>query len=145
MEVFRLCTAAFAALDGEGAKLFGGRWNSPGSSVVYTSKSLSLAVLEYLVHVDPDNLPDSLVSLRIHVPDDVSKEVYKQNPVPQEIAASAIGDYWIRRNEALLLIVPSAVVQEDNVLINPRHRQMKRIKVLETRPFQFDSRLLSKS
>ena len=145
MEVFRLCTAPFAALDGEGARLYGGRWNSVGRALIYSSEHLSLAVLEYLVHVEPDNLPASLVWLQIRIPDTVSKEIYPENSVPPEAIASKFGDDWIKNNRSLLLMVPSAVLPtEFNVLINPMHREMKRVKVINSKPYSFDRRLLQR-
>jgi RES domain-containing protein len=143
VEVFRLCTVDYVALDGEGARLFGGRWNTPRKAVIYTSEHLSLAILEFLVHVQPDNLPDRLVSLQIHIPDNVTSQIYHENTAPAEADASEIGDAWIRHNQALLLTVPSALVPERNVLINPRHKEIKRVKVAETKPFEFDPRLFN--
>ncbi len=143
MEVFRLCTEAYSALDGEGARLYGGRWNSTGRSLVYASEHLSLAVLEYLVHVEPDNLPNNLIWLHIHIPDTVSKEIYPESSAPSEIIASKYGDSWVEQNRSLLLIVPSALLPlELNVLINPKHREMKQLKILSKKPFSFDPRLL---
>ena len=75
MESFgRLAREPFQDLDGEGARLHGGRWNSVGTPVVYTSSTLALAVLEMLVHVDPEDLPKDLVALRPDVPGKVSSE-----------------------------------------------------------------------
>lgn len=145
MDVFRLCTSGHAAFDGEGARLYGGRWNSPGLAVIYTSEHLSLAVLEYLVHVEPDNLPDNLIWLNIRIPDSASKELYPENTAPPEATACRFGDAWIRHNRSLLLMVPSAVLPlEFNVLINPMHREMKRVKVIAKRPYSFDPRLLQR-
>jgi len=143
MEVFRLCTAAYAALDGEGARLYGGRWNSAGKSLVYASEHLSLAVLEYLVHVEPDNLPDNLIWLHIRIADNVSKEIYPKSTAPPEAIASSFGNAWIEQHRSLLLLVPSAILpMESNVLINPKHREMKKIKILSQKSFSFESRLL---
>jgi RES domain-containing protein len=66
--VWRITRAAYQALDGEGARLHGGRWNPEGVPVVYTSTTLSLAALEYLVHVDPEDVPGDLVAMRIRIP-----------------------------------------------------------------------------
>ena len=68
MELWRIARRAQVALDGEGARLYGGRWNSAGTAVVYAASHLSLAALEYLVHIDPDDAPDDLVALRLSVP-----------------------------------------------------------------------------
>jgi RES domain-containing protein len=68
--VWRIARSAHQALDGEGARQFGGRWNSPGIPMLYTSQNLSLAGLELLVHVDPGAAPSDLVALRVEVPED---------------------------------------------------------------------------
>jgi RES domain-containing protein len=68
MRVWRVTRRAHAAPDGEGARLYGGRWNLPNTAVVYASASLSLAVLEYLVHVDRDLAPSDLVSIAATIP-----------------------------------------------------------------------------
>src|SRR4051812_27242466 len=70
MIVWRLTRSAHRALDGEGARLNGGRWNTEGRVVVYTSTTLSLAALEYLVHLEPLLAPDDLVAMEIDLPDD---------------------------------------------------------------------------
>ena len=60
------------ALSGEGARLNGGRWNSPGLPAVYTSSSLSLATLEVLVHLeDPELLANLFSWFPLEIPDGV--------------------------------------------------------------------------
>lgn len=141
MQVYRICCRTYAGLDGEGARLYGGRWNSPGKPAVYTSRHLSLAVLEYLVHAEFDNLPDDLVWLRIDIPDN-SIEVFSQPVAPDESTAAAFGDAWLTSNRTLALLVPSAVLSvEHNVILNPSHHDMTYAKVLEMSPFEFDRRL----
>lgn len=71
MRVWRLCVRQHATPDGEGARLFGGRWNRPGIAVVYTSATLSLATLEYLVNIDSDLFPENLVALSADIPSDL--------------------------------------------------------------------------
>lgn len=141
MDLFRLCLKPFAALDGDGARLYGGRWNSAGRAVVYTSKQLSLAVLEYLVHVEPDNLPEGLIWLKIHLPDDIVVEKVAGKMAPPPAQACRVGDIWIDRAKTLALSVPSAILSiEHNVLLNPRHPKMSRVKIVEQQPFSFDPR-----
>lgn len=151
MIVWRITRAAHQALDGEGSRLYGGRWNSAGRAVVYSSASLSLAALEYLVHVEPLLAPSDLVAMEIAVPDDVGlgAEVlaeqfpdgnWRQYPAPEWQAE--LGDTWIEDGTFLWLAVPSAVIPgEYNVLVNPRHARMSDVRVLSTRQFSFDGRL----
>jgi RES domain-containing protein len=137
-------------LDGEGAYRFGGRWSSQGTRLAYTSEHLSLAMLEYLVHVDPDDPPDDLVVVAADVPANVSRRPislkklpghWRQNPAPPKLAA--FGDEHARRPQTAILIVPSALsTAESNWLINPRHPDFSRIRVCTPEPFQYDPRVL---
>ena len=146
MIVWRLAKAAFAALVGEGARTFGGRWNSPGRPVLYASASPSLAVLEVMVHLDlpADLLPDDYRLLEIELPDDAPRE--RLDAAPLEAAAStAIGDEFLARGEALALIVPSVVIPvEWNALVNVSHPAMASVRLVSNRPFAFDPRLLGR-
>lgn len=150
MLVYRICRRAYQALDGEGARLYGGRWNTPGTALVYTSSSLALAALEYLVHVDPDLVPADLTALTIDVPDDAPIDTLSAKllpadwaRIPEHPACQLLGDEWTRRGVALALRVPSAPVPEEmNVLLNPRHSGAARVRVVAAREFAFDPRLL---
>lgn len=149
--LWRITREPFQTLDGEGARLHGGRWNSEGVPVVYASSTLALAALEYLVHVDPEEVPADLVAVRIEVPDDLPSEEVESadlptdwNRVPDHPACIHLGDAWAAGAHTASLRVPSALVPEEhNVLINPRHPQAGRIAVTHTRPFAFDPRLLA--
>lgn len=142
MFLYRICLRLYTALDGEGARLFGGRWNSPGQPAVYTFTSLSLAALEYLVHVNFDNLPVNLVWVKIELPDSCTMERFPKPTAPNERDAAAFGDAWLRSRRTVALIVPSAVLSvEQNVIVNPLHPEMSRVKTLETNKFEFDDRL----
>jgi len=150
--VWRLTRAAHHGLDGEGARLNGGRWNSEGRAVVYASTTLSLAVLEYLVHVEPLLAPNDLVAIEIELPDGdgAGAQVepgqfppgdWRTYPAPEWQAE--LGDLWVEDGTFLWLAVPSAIVpQEYNVLINPSHERMADARVVSTRPFAFDERLM---
>jgi RES domain-containing protein len=139
-------------LDGEGARLNGGRWNSEGIPVVYASASLSLAVLEYLVHVEPALVPGDLVAMEVALPDDPALGAvaeasrfppgdWRTYPAPGWQAE--LGDMWVADGTFLWLAVPSAIVPEEhNVLLNPRHPGMADVRVIGTRPFRFDPRLV---
>lgn len=149
MDVYRICRDRFRALDGEGARLYGGRWNTPGRAVVYTSGTLALAALEYLIHVQPATAPGDLVALRISLPDDVSIDLLDFGTLPNGwardpecIRCKAVGDSWAATGGSLALRVPAAPVPEEfNVLLNVAHEAMARVRVVGTRPFSFDPRL----
>lgn len=142
MQAFRICRDIHQALDGEGARLFGGRWNSPGFPVIYTSEHLSLCILEQLVHLDLDLIPANWVTLTLEIPNTIESETLSSLPVKKE-EAKKIGDEWLKTKRTLYLKVSSFVVPDEyNVLINPLHHDMKLIKVSKISHFQFDQRLL---
>lgn len=150
MRAWRLTRTAHQQLDGEGARLYGGRWNSEGVAVVYLSSSLSLAALEYLVHIDIEDVPSDLVAIEVEIPEDASiQEVDPAslpsdwNRVPDHPSSVEAGDAWIAKAESLVLRVPSAVVPiESNLLLNPRHPGSGSARVVRSLPFGFDRRLL---
>ena len=147
MQLYRLARRKYAqSLDGQGAALYGGRWNSVGRPVVYTAEHRSLAVLEYRVN-NPLPVADLLI-ITLEVPDD-SQQSLSWEELPEGWAQYAhkslcapLGDEWLSKQETLLLRVPSAVVvQEHNVLINPLHPQMNQVKVVDALPFMIDERM----
>ena len=137
------------AFSGEGARLYGGRWNSAGVAMVYTAGSKSLATLELLVHLDssallpsysicPVDFDDSLVE--VVDPADLPSD-WQQSPAPTSL--QVMGDEWISRQSSLVLRVPSAIVaDESNYLINPVHKDFKKLLVGRMKPFSLDPRLL---
>jgi RES domain-containing protein len=149
VRAYRICSSRHPALDGEGARLAGGRWNPPGTPVIYASASSSLAVLELLVHTDSDLLPDDLVIVEIQIPDAARVEILDPSTLPKDWRAypapeplQAIGARWSRSRRALVLSVPSAVnPMEVNYLINPDHPDAGRLTVASAQPFIFDPRL----
>ncbi len=149
MTVWRLCKRRHAALDGQGARLAGGRWNSRGTAVVYASETLSLAALELLVHCDAAFLPDDLVAIPIEIPDGLPARrieaaslarTWRHHPAPESLAR--LGDAWASDRGSAVLSVPSAVVPgERNFLLNPAHPDFKRIRAGRPEKFSLDARL----
>jgi RES domain-containing protein len=115
---------------------------------VYTTEHLSLAMIEYFVHVDPDDPPNDLVVVTAEIPDEVSRTSislkrlasnWRQSPSPPELAS--IGDRFARNARAAILIVPSALAPtESNWLINPRHPEFSKIRLRPVEPFDYDAR-----
>jgi RES domain-containing protein len=151
VRVWRITRQRYVSLDGEGARLNGGRWNSEGIPVVYASSTLSLAALEYLVHGDVEDVPADLCALEIAIPDDADVEAVELSSLPDDWnqvedhpACTSLGDDWARRATAVALRVPSALIPaETNLLLNPRHPDMPRVRVMSIEPFAFDRRLLA--
>lgn len=147
--VWRISKAGHESFDGEGARLYGGRWNHPGVRATYTSESLSLAALEYFVNLDTDLVPDDLVSVRAEIPTGLEHKTieagdlpgnWRTYPAPE--ALQDLGTEWIRRCETVVLSVPSAVVPDErNYLLNPAHQEFSSIRVCSPRPFHFDPRM----
>ena len=147
MIVFRLSKAQFANdLSGKGAELVGGRWNSRGNAMLYTSQSIALCVTEIAVHVPLGILPKDFQLVHIEVPDEDFLEL-KRLPkdwqtFPHSNSTQMLGDKFLKEQKFLVLKVPSATVQgEFNYLINPRHKNFNQIKILKIESFSFDERL----
>ncbi len=151
MEVFRIAKGNYIDdLSGIGARIYGGRWNIKGVPVINTSKSRSLATLEYLVHVPISFTPVDLKVATITLPDDLSLETilindlpenWKDYPPPTRLAK--LGTDWIISQSSLLLKVPSSVISDEfNILINPNHPDLKHITISQIENFSFDKRLI---
>ena len=148
--VYRILRERYATnpLDGEGSYLFGGRWSSPGTRIAYTAEHLSLAMVEYFVHIEADDPPKDLVVVSADVPDGVSRAILKPQDLPadwRQVPArptlAAIGDSFAAKRNIPVLVVPSALVPSEwNWLINPLHPQFADIQVRPPEPFQYDAR-----
>jgi RES domain-containing protein len=138
---------AKSAFSGEGARLFGGRWNSPGTAVVYTAQSQSLAVLEVLVHLDSPELLKKYLLFEVVIDSSCVRELdlsnlprnWKANPAPARV--QAMGDDWVAGGSSAVLRVPSTLVPgESTFLLNPRHPDFCKLRIGKPLPFQFDPR-----
>lgn len=140
---------ATTAFNGEGARRFGGRWNSKGKSVVYTSATLSLAALETLVHMEIEDAGNMFAYIRADIPEDIQIDRIDINQLPsnwRNIPAppslAAIGNQWFDSGNTAVLAVPSAVIPiENNYLINPLHRDFSRIQIYDPQSFELDPRM----
>lgn len=148
MQVFRISASQHvnSALAGIGAARSGGRWNSPGNAIVYAAASRSLAILEMLVHVGRENVPKDRRMLRLEVPDEAIGELRPLpvgwNALPYSPRVKAAGDRWLRKGAELATWVPSAIVpHERNLLINPAHADMQRVRILADEDLVVDARL----
>ena len=150
MKVWRLAARDRNDLDGEGARLYGGRWNTSGTAVIYTAGTLSLAVLEYLVHVNPDKIPDDLVSIAGEIPNTLAVDHITVETLPLSWndftlhpATQTIGTQWVTAGRSAVLRVPSVIIpQESNYVLNPRHTEFSAITWSIPEPFSLDRRLL---
>jgi RES domain-containing protein len=136
------------AFSGSGARKFGGRWNSPGTAIVYTAQTQSLAVLEMLVHLDGPDLLQRYVLIGVEIDELLVRDVspselprsWRSDPV--RAAVRQIGDRWIESGTSAILRVPSTLVPaENNFLLNPAHPDFKKLLIHDPLTFQFDPRL----
>lgn len=152
MIVYRLSKSKYSAdLSGKGAEKAGGRWNSKGVAMVYTSASRALCTAEVAVHVPLGIVPADYELVTIDIPDDSVTETHiKDLPVdwrsfPHSNSTQKLGDRFVHEGKFLVLKVPSVVVQgEYNFLINPKHEEAAKVRVVNKEPFLFDKRLFIK-
>lgn len=140
---------AGTSFNGDGASKEGGRWNSAGVRVVYVSASLAMAALEKYIHL-PKPVPAGMRLVRFKLTFDESL-VRRVDPAdlppdwrdaPPPAAVQAIGDKWARDGKSAILAVPSALIpDETNYLLNPAHRDFRKIAVGAPQPFDFDYRI----
>ncbi|MGO9260623.1 MAG: RES family NAD+ phosphorylase [Bryobacteraceae bacterium] len=150
MRFWRICRRRYAreAASGEGARLYGGRWNSRGVRVIYDSASLALAAVETFVNLEPNLRPGDLVSIEGDIPDAVETITLDVKALParwygtRDESLHRFGDEWIRDGRSAVLLVPSAAIRgEWNVLLNPAHAGFSRIAFGDPEPFEFDARM----
>jgi RES domain-containing protein len=144
-------TLVSSAFSGEGARVYGGRWNSQGTAVIYVSEHESLAALELLVHLTPLPADDRYRSFRIEWEDKLTEYFPVKNlranwnAEPPTVQTMQIGDDWVHAGKSVALAVPSVLsTSEMNFLLNPKHPDFKKIKISQPVEFRFDSRLLNR-
>jgi RES domain-containing protein len=150
IRAWRISKAKYAvnAFDGEGARLYGSRWTSPGRRAVFVAESLSLAVLEILVHLHAFTTLKDYVVCPVDFAEDLVQAVksgalpanWREYPAPPGV--QAIGDAWIDAAAGVLLKVPSAItVTEFNYIINPTHPDFGKLTISRPQPFDVDPRV----
>ena len=137
MTVYRLVNARQArdAFSGEGARLYGGRWNPPGFPVVYASQSRALAVLEMFVHLALEARSLKFLLYELTLPKNARQRHYEapenvwRHPGSPQVT-QYVGREWLTEGRALALIAPSVIVpRETNVVLNVRHPQFARVRI----------------
>ena len=140
-------------LSGEGARLYGGRWNLKGTPVLYTSDSTALATLETLVHTPLNLIPKNLSIITLQLPDNLdlaisSPEELPQNwwvnPAPPELAQ--IGQNWVEQSSSVALVVPSSVTptgEGRNYILNTQHPDFTKVEIVKVSAYSYDERLFA--
>jgi RES domain-containing protein len=149
MKVYRVGKTKFAAdLKGEGASLFGGRWNNKTVGCLYTAQSRALAVLEYTVNVNKDDIPRALSIITIEIPDHPIKILqekdlpcdWRQSPAPS--STKNFGSTLLLAAKEPVIQIPSTLIpQEFNFILNPLHPGSKLFKIVEITDFIYDLRI----
>ena len=149
MIVYRITNEKYKSdISGEGAFIYGSRWNSKGVRLLYTSQFISLCILESLVHLKTQYIPLSQYLLTIEVPDEKEISEISYTKIKKEWRVQLdytqwIGDQFIRNNQNLVLKVPSAIVpRENNFLLNPLHPDFKKVKIITAELLELDKRLI---
>jgi RES domain-containing protein len=148
MKLYRISKCNFIEdLSGTGAALYGGRWNSKGVYILYTATTLSLAILETIVHL-PGLPKEDFCMIEIEIPtNSITTITEKQlpsrwNEFPSLSVLKKMGDSFIKKGEFLALKIPSAIVPEEfNYLLNPAHADFKKVKITRKKNLSFDERL----
>ena len=148
MLVYRITGAKYAGdLSGTGAAIYGGRWNKKGTRVLYTGETKEIALLELIVHLPPMLVPE-LKIVSMEVPDSLIMRIkagdlpdnWHDYPAPAILAD--IGDRWVKEGKTAGLMVPGSVIHSaNNVILNCRHPEFEKVKVIDSGKFHFDTRL----
>jgi RES domain-containing protein len=149
MEVYRVGATKYAGdLSGEGAKLFGGRWNHKTVPCIYTSQSRALATLEYTVNINIDEIPRALSITTFDIPQSEIRLIsedklpgnWKETPAPS--STKDFGTALLKSSNSVVYKIPSCVMNEEfNFLLNPLHPQHKLFKIIEIKDFIYDVRI----
>jgi RES domain-containing protein len=140
------------AFDGEGTRQYGSRWTSPGISVAFAAESLSLAVLEVLVHLQSTAPLADYAAFTVDYADRLAEDLgpamlpanWRDFPAPS--ALQGLGDTWVRRGSSVLLRVPSAIIpHEHNIVINPAHHDFAQLRVTGPSALDVDPRVFQRA
>jgi RES domain-containing protein len=148
LRLWRIVTGPHPVWSGEGARLYGQRWNPPGLPAIYAGTSFAVCLIELLVHANRKSPPSGARFVEAEVLDDVSRERFDPASLPgwndprDTSIAQAFGRAWIESRRSALLIVPSVVTagRDDNVVVNPDHADAIRIAVGPETPVVLDPR-----
>lgn len=150
MKVYRITKKIHAKdIKGTGSFMVGGRWNSRGKYMTYTSSSISLSMLENIAHFNKNSQPEDFCLVTIEIPTNSYKK-YELNELssgwdemPLSSYSKALGDEWLNSMESLAVYVPSVMnPKEYNILLNPLHPEFKKVKIVSVEPWPFDPRLI---
>ncbi|HEX5151378.1 MAG TPA: RES family NAD+ phosphorylase [Parafilimonas sp.] len=149
MLVYRISKTKYATdRSGEGAKLYGGRWNNKLIPCIYTSESRALALLEYTVNINIDNIPRALSIITLDIPETGIYELNQSQlpgdwkDVPAPSSTKDLGSNLLNEAKHAVIKIPSAIIaNEFNYILNPRHPNSKNFKITDIKDFVYDIRI----
>lgn len=149
MLVYRISKTKYATdLSGEGARLFGGRWNNKLTPCIYTSESRALALLEYTVNINIDDIPRALSIITLDILDEGIYELNQSQlpgdwkDVPAPSSTKDLGSNLLNEAKNAVIKIPSAIIaNEFNYILNPRYPQSKSFKIIDIKDFVYDIRI----
>jgi RES domain-containing protein len=152
LRLWRIVTGPHPVWSGEGARLFGSRWNPRGMPAIYCGTSFAICLLEVLVHANRKSPPSGARCVEAVVPGDVSREVFPEAAHPgwddpfDVSVAQGFGRDWIAARRSAVLVVPSVVTggRDRNVVVNPEHPDAGRIVVGAEGKVMLDPRLFGR-
>ena len=155
MLLYRISKTKYARdLSSDGARKAGGRWNLKGIPVIYTSDSTALATLEALIHTPLNLVPKKMSITSFELPDNLEIDAIAQTKLPRNwakypapVELAEMGTKWAEKCGKVVLRVPSSVTpygEGNNYILNPRHRDFQKIKIISIIPYKFDTRLHKK-
>lgn len=153
MLLYRLTRSRYAEdLTGEGARLFGGRWNLPGTACLYTSEHRSLCLCEFLVNVTSDLIPDDLQFVTLRINDNSIYELKEEDlplqwmAIPTHKTSQEFGSQLLSNNDYIAFRLPSVIIpREYNVILNPNEELFeKKVVIEDISDFKIDSRYVEK-
>lgn len=149
MELFRVTRQKYASdLSGNGAAVYGGRWNEAGRPVLYAASTRSLAILETLVHLRQPQPPTDYRVMVLYVPDHIpfiNSQQLPENWKVDEAYTQQLGSQWLASTKSLLLRVPSVIVRSEyNYLLNPAQELFMEVKLIAVESIEFDPRFFQK-
>ncbi|APX99659.1 RES family NAD+ phosphorylase [Lacinutrix venerupis] len=151
MRGFRIAKKQYLEdLSGEGSRLYGGRWNKKGMAMLYFSDSLSTSLLEVLVHLDFKYLSNDFGYMEVEIPDTMVNKSLKLKDLgkdwrdnPPKSSTVNFGTTFLKENKKLALKVPCAILPiANNILVNPKHKDIDKLKIIKISDLDIDSRLL---
>jgi RES domain-containing protein len=135
VKAYRIADRRYPIFSGTGARLLGGRWNSPGVEVIYCAETFAGAILEVLVHAGLGRIPSNHACVEIEIPDELKVEVVSLAGSMDDERSRVFGDLWVKEQRTVVLLTPSVVTgaRERNVILNPARVDFSRIQV--SQPF----------